>query len=148
MLVGHTKFSPDWCFGLLKQRYRRTFVSSLQDIVNVVNTSADVNTGQIVRTQDGEVVVPMYDWNTFLGVHFRKVPQMKSYHHFSFSASTPGVVTLKKFSDSPSSTYRHLVDDTWTPTADDLPPLVTPAGLSRYRQWYLYKQIREFSINL
>ena len=26
MLVGHTKFAPDWCFGLVKQRFRRTRV--------------------------------------------------------------------------------------------------------------------------
>ena len=24
LIVGHTKFSPDWCFGLLKQAYRQT----------------------------------------------------------------------------------------------------------------------------
>ena len=47
MLVGHTKFALDWCFGLLKQRYRRTYVSSLQDIVEVVNASADVNVAQV-----------------------------------------------------------------------------------------------------
>ena len=47
MLVGHTKFAPDWCFGPLKQRYRRTYVSSLQDIVEVVNVSADVNVAQV-----------------------------------------------------------------------------------------------------
>ena len=28
MMVGHTKFAPDWCFGLLKQRFRRTKTSS------------------------------------------------------------------------------------------------------------------------
>ena len=48
MLVGHTKFAPDWCFGLLKQRFRRTFVSSLQDLVDVVNTSENVNVSQLV----------------------------------------------------------------------------------------------------
>jgi hypothetical protein len=37
--VGHTKFSPDWCFGLLKRQYRRTKVGSLQAIAEVVNTS-------------------------------------------------------------------------------------------------------------
>ena len=25
LLAGHTKFSPDWCFGLMKQKTRRTF---------------------------------------------------------------------------------------------------------------------------
>jgi len=51
MLVGYTKFSPDWCFGLLKQRYKKTFVSCLQDIVDV-NSSADVSTAQLAGTQD------------------------------------------------------------------------------------------------
>ena len=36
LIVGHTKFSPDWCFGLFKQKFRRTKVSCLDDIVKVV----------------------------------------------------------------------------------------------------------------
>ena len=28
--VGHTKFSPDWCFGLMKQRFRRTKIGDLE----------------------------------------------------------------------------------------------------------------------
>ena len=74
MLVGHTKFSPDWCFGLFKQRYWRTFVSCLDGIAKVVDVSADVNVAQLVGTQSGEPVVPMYNWATFLGGHFRTVP--------------------------------------------------------------------------
>ena len=46
MLAGHTKFAPDWCFGLFKRQYRRTLVSSLKDIeqvhcfrnVSIINT--------------------------------------------------------------------------------------------------------------
>lgn len=41
--VGHTKFSPDWCFGLFKRLYRRTRVGSLQAIAQVANNSADCN---------------------------------------------------------------------------------------------------------
>ena len=41
--VGHTKFSPDWCFGLFKRQYRRTKVGSLQNIAEVVNSSAECN---------------------------------------------------------------------------------------------------------
>ena len=78
-LVGHTKFAPDWCFGLFKQRYRRTFVSSLDDVVDVVNTSADVNVAQLVGTQSGEPVVPVYNWASYLGVHFRSIPHLKQY---------------------------------------------------------------------
>lgn len=46
MIPGHTKFSPDWCFGLLKKRYRRTMVGGLTDLVTVVNESAAVNMAQ------------------------------------------------------------------------------------------------------
>ena len=142
MLVGHTKFCQDWCFGLLKQRYK-TFVCCLQDIVDVVNSSADVNTAQLASMQDGEVVVPTYDWAQFLGEHCRKVPQMKSYHHF-FSRDAPGVVALKKFRDSSSTTFRILADSSWKLSADDLPPQILPSGLSNEWQWYLYRKIREF----
>ena len=31
MVTGRTKFAADWCFGLLKQRYRRSEVSMLSD---------------------------------------------------------------------------------------------------------------------
>jgi len=64
--VGHTEFAPDWCFGLFKQRFRHTFISSLQDIADVVELSAHVNAAQLVGTQNGEVVVPVYDWSQFL----------------------------------------------------------------------------------
>ncbi len=62
MMVGHTKFSPDWCFGLLKRQFRKIKVDSLDDIVAVVNTSATVNESQLVGSQSGEPLVPMYDW--------------------------------------------------------------------------------------
>ena len=35
--VGHTKFSPDWCF--MKQQYRKTNIGCLDDIVAAVNSS-------------------------------------------------------------------------------------------------------------
>ena len=144
MLAGHTKFSPDWCFGLLKQKYRRTFVSCLDDVVNVVNSSADVNVAQLVGTQIGEPLVTTHDWTTFLSSHFRHVTQLKSYQHFTFSVDHPDTISLKEYSDSPSSLFSMLVDDDWCPQADELPPVVAPAGLSHKRQTYLYQQIREF----
>ena len=144
MLVGHTKFAPDWCFGLFKQRYRRTFVSSLKDVAEVVNASADVNVAQLVGTQSGEPVVTKYDWATFLGQHFKNVPHLKTFHHFSFSSEMPGVVTMKQFSDSVGVSFTMLDDEEWCAGADELPPVIKPVGFSPTRQWYLYRQIREF----
>ena len=115
-------------------------MSSLQDLVDIVNTSADVNVAQLVGTQDGEVVVPTYDWVSFLGQHFRRVPQLKSHHLFIFSSSSPGDVSMKLYSDSDSTHFRILAD----PSPRELPRHIRPSGLSTERRWYLYNQIREF----
>lgn len=87
MLVGHTTFAPDWCFGLYKQRYRCTFVSSLEDIAEVVKASADVNVAQLVGTQSGQPIVPVYDWVNFFTGHFSSIPQLKSFQHFILCSS-------------------------------------------------------------
>ena len=65
MIPGHTKFSPDRCFGLLKKRYRCTNVGGLTDLIDVVNQSAVVNVAQPTGSADGHVVVPSYDWLEF-----------------------------------------------------------------------------------
>lgn len=37
LIAGHTKFACDYCFGMVKKRFRRTNVSSLQDIQKVID---------------------------------------------------------------------------------------------------------------
>ena len=70
MTAGHTKFAPDWCFGLLKQKFHRTKVDCLEDIAQVVESSASVNEVQLVGSQSGEVIVKNYDWTGFLAPNF------------------------------------------------------------------------------
>ena len=82
--VGHTKFAPDWCFGMLKQRYRRTVVGKLADIAEVVEQSSELNYHQLVGMQDGTTIVHTFDWQKFLIPKFNKVQQIKSYHNFRF----------------------------------------------------------------
>lgn len=47
LVAGHTNFSPDWCFGLIKQQIRATLVSHLFDIqeANDKSTLSGVNCG-------------------------------------------------------------------------------------------------------
>ena len=73
MIVGHTKFMPDSCFGLLKQRFHRTHVQSLSDIATVVSESATVNRVKLVGNEASDVMVPTYDWLSFFAPQFRKV---------------------------------------------------------------------------
>ena len=39
LITGHTKFAPDWCFGLLKQKLRKEPVSSLKEMEATVRHS-------------------------------------------------------------------------------------------------------------
>ena len=87
--VGHTKFSPDWCFGLFKRAFRRTKVSSMEGITEVVMNSAQCNEAQLVSREDGSIIVPSYDWTGFLAPHMNKIVGIKNFHHFRMSSSSP-----------------------------------------------------------
>ena len=76
--VGRTKFAPDSCFGLFKQRFRRTSVGSLEDIAAVMNDSSVVNFAQLVGTSEGEILVQSYDWTGFFSKMFRKIDALSS----------------------------------------------------------------------
>ena len=141
--AGHTKFSPDTCFGLLKQKFRRTDVDSLDDFAKVVNQSAMVNTSQLVGTANGEVIVPTYDWTSYFATMYKKIIGIKKYHHFKFDATSPGKVNVRCAHDGPVTTLNILKVDAEL-VNDDLPAVVPPKGLSNERQWYLYDKIRQY----
>ena len=100
LLVGHTKFSPDWCFGLVKRLYRRSQVNCLDDIVKVVESSAHCNVAQLIGNQEGDIIVPSFDWLTFFDPHFRRFKDIKKYHHFYVTQERPGIVSAKEYEDS------------------------------------------------
>lgn len=82
LVVGHTKFAPDLCFGLFKWLYRRSRVGCLQDIAQVVNESAHCNSAQLNVREDGTVIVPTFNWTDFFTPHLKKIIGIKQYHHF------------------------------------------------------------------
>ena len=86
LIVGHTKFAPDWCFGLLKRAFKRHAVSSLSELASVVSNSATVNTVQLVGREDGTSLVPVANWQTFLGTFCKAFVGIKSYQHFRYLA--------------------------------------------------------------
>ena len=140
MITGHTKFSCDWRFGLVKRLYRRTKVDCLNDIAYVVNQSSVRNIAQLCGNKKGEVFVPCYVWTKFLQTFFRKVKQIKKYHHFYF-AENSGILKLREFSDSCSEEHKLLIP---APSGDAMPPVIPNSGLDTKRQWYLYDEIRQF----
>ena len=144
LVVGHTKFSPDWCFGLFKRLYRRSQVGSLQAIAQVVNDSAHCNHAQLNVTEDGTIVIPTLDWTDFFAPHLKKISGIKKLHHFRFPSSEPGVVYVKVHSDDAEVKIDLMKKNAWHPEPSLLPSQITPKGLSNERQWYLFDKIREF----
>ena len=143
MMVGHTKFAPDWCFGLVKRRLRRERVSCLSDVAAAVEVSAEANTAVLVGSEDGTPYVPVYNWSAFLAPHFRKVPGLKQYHHLTIRCEASGTVLLKMTADCGEEKLP-LLRDGWVPCARDLPAVIPPPGLSRERQQYLHDHIRDY----
>ncbi|XP_051997723.1 uncharacterized protein LOC127654555 [Xyrauchen texanus] len=146
LIAGHTKFSPDCGFGLIKQAYMKTRVNTLADIAEVVENSSPVshlNIPQLVGTAEGKVLVQTFDWQQHLTRHFRRLPQIKSYQHFSFEAKRPGVVLAKVTVMHNLSNISYCCDGADLPPVDGL-PVLAPPGLKIDRQTYLYEKIRPF----
>ena len=140
MRVGHTRCFVDAGFGLLKQRYRRSDVDTLEQLAEVVQTSATMNEAEKFGWQ-------WHEWDSFFSTHFRPVKNITAYQRFTFSAASPGEVAMSISDKHPDKTFRiisqhHLASNTWSSSA--LPPVLIPAGLSATRAQYLYQHIRQF----
>ena len=133
--------SPESCFGLLKQKFRKTKIDCLDDLVKVVDTSANVNEVQLVGNQMGESLVPMYDWVGLFGSRFKKIPLITRQHHFQFIKTSLGKVLVREYNDSSETVYQLTSNVSLT---NEFPDTITPPGLSLQRRWYLHDKIGIF----
>lgn len=90
MPVGHTKFAPDWAFGLLKQTYRKTKVETMDDIASMIRGSAEVNEAHVVTEDNTSLKV--YDWVSYLSGHFRPIDGITKYHFFRVTSENKGII--------------------------------------------------------
>ena len=145
LIAGHTKFGPDRCFGIIKRSFKLNYISSIYEFADMVESSSTgVNKAQLVGTHDGTVIVPVYEWSSFLEQFFKRVTNIKNYHHFRFSKDEPGIVYFKESSSSQEQSMMLLKNHGILPPAARLPAKLNPAGLSQERQQYLYREIRQF----
>lgn len=146
MPPGHTKFAPDWCFGLVKKTFRRSHVSCLEDLVEVVRESSPVghnNIPQLVGLEDGTVNVPTYNWHEFFQGAFKTLPGIKPIGHFFFTRDEPGKVFYKEtLTDEQQSATLAVLDR--VANLPPMPNIIPPPGLPLERQRYLYNNIREY----
>ena len=146
LIAGHTKFGPDRCFGMIKKSYKVTFVSSIFELACLVENSSSIgiNKAQLVGTHNGRVIVPVYDWTSFLEPYFKRIPNIKKYHHFRFSKDSPGMIFCKELVTSPEQPFMLLKDQVNVPPPSVLPPTMIPDGLSQERKNYLLGEIHQF----
>lgn len=112
----------------------------------MVDTSSTtgVNKSQLVSTHDGRNLVPVYDWASFLGQYFKKIPHIKKFQHFRFSKNEPGTVYCKELLSSPEQAFQLLKEHAVIPPVSVLPQRLNPEGLSEERRNYLHREIRQF----
>ena len=103
---------------------------------------AKCNTAQLVSEANGTMLVPTYNWKDFLASHFKKIPSIKRYHHFSFNSDQPGTVTVKLRPDTESKELL-LLKNNWS-TYEPGPNEIPPKGLLLDHRWYLFDQTSQF----
>uniref|UniRef100_A0A1X7VB99 DUF7869 domain-containing protein n=2 Tax=Amphimedon queenslandica TaxID=400682 RepID=A0A1X7VB99_AMPQE len=130
--VGHTKFSPDWCFGLLKQKFRKAEVDSLDDFIQVVEQSSAVNKTQPVGSSNGELIVETLDWCSYFATLFKKIKGIKGFQHFVVNATSPGVVAARQAVDGQVTQFNLLKEDAQI-MEDELPNILPPKDWEQFR---------------
>ena len=102
-----------------------------------------MNRPQLVGDQQGDVIVPVYDWTSFFKERTIKnaLRGIKKMAHFRFSSDSPGHVYVKETIDEVERQIKLLKDTSWRPEASSLPDMIIPEGLPLTRQWYLYDKI-------
>lgn len=84
LLTGHTKFSPDRSFGLMKLEYSRSNVDYYQDFEDVVNRSSSNKFNNAVNGSE----VEWRTWDTHFEGFYKRLPgKLSRFCDFNFSNS-------------------------------------------------------------
>lgn len=144
MLAGHTKFAPDYHFGIWKIKWRSSDAESLHDIAKTVADSSRSGHNIPQLVQDEEKPVLFFKWFEFFESQFRKMKSITKYHHFTFSCSKPGIVVCKEYVDSESFEFNIMK----VPLLQEgLPEIKEAPGLDVARQWYLHDTVAQFFLS-
>lgn len=145
LIVGHTKFSPDSHFGLIKQRYRRSQIYTYEQLAETIEASAHAGYNYCHRfhQKERQREIVYRDWSDWLSSYFNQIKGITSYHHFIINDENKGSIILKERVDSEGKSFKLLKNQVDFKSSRIYPPVcLTPPSLSLERQWYLYEQIR------
>lgn len=145
MVAGHTKFAPDWHFGIWKAKWRYSDAESLLDIADSVESSSRSGHNIPHRVDDVENPVLFYDWKAYLDTYFKPLKNITKFQHFTVSSDKPGIVSCKMSPDSEEVDHNLLRRPSVLKDVKSVfPNQIHGAGLSAERQWYLFEEIGPF----
>ena len=123
----------DGGFGLLKQQYRKSDIDTVEQLTTAINDSCHFNQAVTFTWQ-------WRQWNTYLSQFFNPVRNITKYQNFHFSAEHPGKVQVSGSSTLEDTTVTVLKPgvDLSLLTADNLPPILEPAGLTHARADFFF----------
>jgi len=142
MITGHTKFAPDYHFGIWKLKWRSSNAETMEEIAGSVTASSKSGHNVPQLVQDDNKPVVFFAWKTYLEQFFKPLKNITKYHHFTMDRSKPGIVTCKENMESEEMCFNILKP--LSPAAGELPPTKPAPGLDLRRQWYLYDSISPF----
>ena len=141
---GHTKFYCDLAFGMLKKKFKNSFISNLNELKQCVLDStplSKLNQCQLVGNEKGnDINVIQYSWSDWFEENgFKSLPGKTKYHYFKFTR--PCYVSVK---ESYLDEYTEVKIIEGFDTNLDLPPMLEVPKLPFDRQKYLFEKIRSF----
>ncbi len=151
LLKGHTKFSPDGGFGLIKKRYRRVNAYTIEHVADEVIKStreSKRNDAVILENKD------FRDWKTALQNYFTSLKGVRDFCIFEFDKKYQlGEVRTYKHEEKKFKTHnllkkglhseKILSDYIFVNLKEHLSPLEQPEMQSK-KKWDLYKKVRPY----
>jgi len=98
MPVGHTKFRVDACFGTFKTKWNHSEAHCLKDVVCIATQMKNTCVILVGDEKGKTTYLPQSNW---IGLFektpgLKKVPKIRSMHHFRTTNTEPGVVYSKE----------------------------------------------------
>ena len=102
LFTGHTKFSPDRNFGIIKFKFAKQNVDCHNDLIQLMNESSQ--NGFNVAIQSKDPITKIRDikwasWDSFMKQYSKPIPGITKYHHFTTCKS--GEIKAQLIVDSP-----------------------------------------------
>jgi hypothetical protein len=151
LVKGHTKFSPDGGFGMIKKHYRRATLYTIDQVAQAINQSTE-------ETRRNAAVVlgkeAFGEWKTALRSYFAPLKGISACAAFRFDATYAlGEVHVQEYNDDTWQSI-HLLHDSLTPAdvldevqfrrlPEHLPPVASPS-IQAKKQWDLYEKVRPY----